>query len=134
MTARIVAPLLLAACLVAGGETPVRCFGVETSSVAGLWRLMAVMPAGVPSEETPEGLTSHLYYWFHGDGDVTVLNDDGEARKRKVGVWKQKGDDVVIVWDTGYKVRLKIVRSAKDFMIISGFDLRPLWYRFTRVF
>jgi hypothetical protein len=134
VTARIVAPLLLAAWLVVGGETAVWCSGVETASVAGLWRLMAIMPAGVPSEETPQQLSRHLYYWFHGDGALTVLNDHGEAKKRKVGVWKQKGTEVVIVWDTGYKVRLRIVRAAKDFMIISGFDLRPLWYRFTRVF
>jgi hypothetical protein len=134
VSVRIVAPLILAACLVAGGEAQVQCFGLETPSVIGLWRLMGVMPAGVPSEEMPEQLTHHLYYWFHGDGKVTVLNGDGEEKKRKVGIWNQKGAEVVIVWNTGYKLHLRIVRSAKDFMIISGFDIRPLWYRFTRVF
>jgi hypothetical protein len=132
--ARIAAPLFLVACLVAGAETPVLSFGAESPSVEGLWRLMAIMPAGVPSEETPQQLTRHVYYWFLGDGTVTVLNDNGEAKKGKVGVWKQKGAEVVIVWNTGYRVRLRIVRSAKNFMIISGFDLRPLWYRFIRVF
>lgn len=134
MTSRIASVLLLTASLLAGGETPVWCFGVETPSVEGLWRLMAVMPAGIPSEETPQQLTRRLYYWFHGDGAVTVLNDDGEVKKRKVGVWKQKGSEVVIIWHSGHKVRLRIVRSAQNVMIVSGFDLRPLWYRFTRVF
>ena len=54
--------------MVTGPYNQVKADGLQLGSVKGLWKLMAVMPAGVPSEETPDEISSSLCYWFHDDG------------------------------------------------------------------
>jgi hypothetical protein len=106
----------------------------QRRSVQGLWRLMAVMPAGVPSEEIPDGFGGYLCYWFHDDGTVTLIRDRQSSTTRNKGVWRQKGRNLTIIWKTGTRLILRVVRKRNDSLILTGFGLQPLWYRFTRVF
>jgi len=97
---------------------------------------MAVMPAGVPSEEVPQQLASLVEYWFHSDGTLTLVTGSGtrESGRRRKGVWRQSGRNVVVTWKTGERLRIKIVRFENGSIILTGFDVRPLWFRFKRVF
>lgn len=106
----------------------------ETSQVTGLWRLMAVMPAGVIAHETLVPPSERLQYWFSDDKAVTVSHESSLSRKLKKGVWSQKGNRLVVSWQDGSAQELVIVRATGDGLIMAGFDLRPLWYRFIRVF
>jgi hypothetical protein len=103
-------------------------------SVQGLWRLMGVMPAGVPSEEVPDRLDGFLCYWFHDDGTVTMLTETRDGRGKQSGRWKQKGRTVVIIWETGMRQSVQVVRNEGDSLFLAGFGARPVWFRFTRFF
>jgi hypothetical protein len=103
-------------------------------SVKGLWRLMGVMPAGVPSEEVPDRLDGFLCYWFHEDGTVTMLTESKGGRGRQSGMWRQKGRTVVIIWESGMRQSVQVVRNEGDSLFLAGFSARPVWFRFTRFF
>ncbi len=115
-------------------QSPVVAMSWEGGSVSGLWRLTGVMPAGVLSEERPEVLDGYLFYWFLGDGSVTLLHNTADGTKRQRGRWQQRGDQLVIFWESGLGLSIRVVKSEKDSIILSGFDVRPLWFRFTRFF
>jgi len=104
------------------------------STLSGLWILAGVMPAGVPMEEVPKGLTEKQFYWFHDDGTLlmTVESDLGNTKHK--GVWKQDGNRLVIIWENGVKNLVRIVRLGESSMILTGLDIRPLWFRFVRYF
>ncbi len=106
----------------------------EAGNIRGLWQLASVMPAGVPAEERPETPGGSLFYWFTPDGCVTLLDDTDGGIKRQRGVWRQRGNQIAIVWESGLRLSIKVVKSEKDSIILSGFDVRPLWFRFIRFF
>jgi hypothetical protein len=106
----------------------------QESSINGLWRLAGVMPAGVISEEVPEVFEGCLFYWFFDDGRVILLRDTAGLRERQQGVWRQNGDQILIIWGSGLKLLIRVVKSEKDSIILAGFDVRPLWFRFNRFF
>lgn len=108
--------------------------GLDDFDVRGLWRLMGVMPAGVPSEEVPDRLDGYLCYWFHGDGTVTMMTESRDGRDRQAGMWKQKGRTVLIVWESGMRQSVQIIRNEGNSLFLTGFGARPLWFRFTRMF
>jgi hypothetical protein len=103
-------------------------------SMNGLWRLAGVMPAGVLSEERPEVLNGQIFYWFLDDGSVTLMNDTAKRPKQQSGRWQQRGDQIAIVWKSGLRLLIRVVKSEKDSIILTGFDARPLWFRFIRFF
>ncbi|MEW6137218.1 MAG: hypothetical protein AB1733_03225 [Thermodesulfobacteriota bacterium] len=106
----------------------------EVGTVWGLWRLAGVMPAGVVTEDAPSGLGEQHLYWFHEDGTISLLSGaTGQGTDRK-GRWKQAGNDVTIVWNDGHRDVVKVVRLGENYMILTGFDVRPLWFRFVRYF
>lgn len=115
-------------------QSPAGAMNFEGASVNGLWRLAGVMPAGVLSEERPEVLDGNLFYWFLEDGGVTLLNDTANGTKRQRGRWQQRGNQIVIVWESGLRLSIRVVKSEKDSIILTGFDVRPLWFRFVRFF
>jgi hypothetical protein len=102
--------------------------------IDGLWRLAGVMPAGVLSEERPEILDGQLFYWFLADGSVTLLSDTANGLKQERGRWQQRGNQIAIVWESGLRLLIRVVKSEKDSIILTGFDVRPLWFRFDRFF
>ncbi|MGO9568300.1 MAG: hypothetical protein ACLP5H_12235 [Desulfomonilaceae bacterium] len=115
-------------------QSPAASVNREGGSIKGLWRLASVMPAGVLSEERPEFFDGYLYYWFLDDGSVTLLNDTAGGTKRQRGMWQQRGDQIVIIWESGLRLSIRVVKSEKDSIILTGFDVRPLWFRFIRFF
>ncbi|MFH1117317.1 MAG: hypothetical protein V1792_25645 [Pseudomonadota bacterium] len=116
-------------------HVPSQCFGQKIGTLGGLWILVGIMPAGVPMEEVPKGLIEKQFYWFHENGtlSMTVENDDAGATKHK-GVWNLDGDRLEIVWENGVKNMARIVRLGESSMILTGLDVRPLWFRFVRYF
>jgi hypothetical protein len=134
MTLRMRTAILVTALLALALPSVAWSMEWDDASVRGLWRLMGTMPAGVPSEETPDKLAGYRCYWFLSDGTVTLLNDTGEHSTRTNGVWRRKGRELMITWDSGKHLRIRVVRSEKNSMILSGFDVRPLWYRFSKLF
>lgn len=106
----------------------------ESESIVGLWRLMAIMPAGAPSEEIPEDLAGNLFYWFHRDGTMTLLLDQGAKRNRRAGLWKRRGRRLMIILENGPRFMIGIVTSASNHLVLAGIDSSPRWFRFTRVF
>ena len=106
----------------------------ETPQVTGLWLLMAIMPAGVIAHETLVSPSERLQYWFTDDKTVTMSRESSPSRKLKKGVWSQRANRLVVSWEDGSAQELVIVRATGDGLILAGFDPRPLWYRFTRVF
>jgi hypothetical protein len=115
-------------------QSPAVAMNLEGGSVIGLWRLAGVMPAGVLSEERPEVLDGNLFYWFLEDGGVTLLNDTANGTKQQRGRWQQRGNQIVMVWESGLRLSIRVVKSEKDSIILTGFDVRPLWFRFVRFF
>lgn len=115
-------------------QSPAVAMNLGGGRVIGLWRLAGVMPAGVLSEERPEVLDGNLFYWFLEDGGVTLLNDTANGTKRQRGRWQQRGNQIVIVWESGLRLSIRVVKSEKDSIILTGFDVRPLWFRFVRFF
>jgi hypothetical protein len=111
-----------------------RAIAGENESIVGLWRLMAVMPAGAPSQEIPEDLSGNLFYWFHRDGTLTLLVEEGAKRNQRVGLWKVRGQRLMIALQNGPKFVVGIVTSATDHLVLAGIDTTPRWFRFTRVF
>lgn len=115
-------------------QSPIAAMSREGGNLKGLWRLVSVMPAGVLLEEKPEVLDVYLFYWFLDDGSVTLLNDTVGGAKQQRGIWRQSGDEIVIVWKSGLRLSIRVVKSEKDSIILTGFDVRPLWFRFIRFF
>jgi len=115
-------------------QSTVASLNRDVGGVKGLWRLVSVMPAGVLSEERPEVLDGYLFYWFLDDGSVTLLSDTAGETKQQRGMWRQSGDQIVIVWESGSRLSIRVVKSEKDSIILTGFDVRPLWFRFIRFF
>jgi hypothetical protein len=115
-------------------QSPIAAMSGEGGSLKGLWRLVSVMPAGVLSEEKPEVLDGYLFYWFLDDGSVTLLNDSAGRTKQQRGKWRRSGDKIVIIWESGLSLSIRVVKSEKDSIILTGFDVRPLWFRFIRFF
>lgn len=121
-------------CLLADVPPPCAAAESESLQVTGLWRLMAVMPAGVIAHETLVPPSDRLQYWFTDDRTVTVSRESHQSTKLKKGVWSQRNNRVLVSWEDGSSLELVIVRVSGDGLIVAGFDLRPLWYRFSRVF
>lgn len=115
-------------------QSPVASMNWEEGNIKGLWRLVSVMPSGVLSEERPDVIDGHLFYWFLDDGSVTLLNDTANGTKRQRGMWRKSGNQIVIIWETGLRLSIRVVKSEKDSIILTGFDVRPLWFRFIRFF
>ncbi len=115
-------------------QSPIAAMNREEGNIKGLWRLVSVMPAGVLSEERPEVIDGYLFYWFLGDGTVTLLSDTADGTKSQRGMWRKSGDQIVIIWETGLRLSIRVVKSEKDSIILTGFDVRPLWFRFIRFF
>ena len=115
-------------------RSPVSAINWEGGGIHGLWQLVSVMPAGVPSEERPEVIDGYLFYWFLGDGTVTLLTVTSDGTKRQKGVWRQSEDQLVILWESGLRLTIRVVKSEKNSIILTGFDVRPLWFRFIRFF
>ena len=113
-------------------QSPIAAMNREGGSINGLWRLVSVMPAGVLSEEKPEVLDGYLFYWFLDDGSVTLLSDTAGRIKQQRGMWQQSGDRIIIIWKSGLRLSIRVVKSEKDSIILTGFDVRPLWFRFIR--
>ncbi|MCA1960604.1 MAG: hypothetical protein LDL33_07390 [Desulfomonile sp.] len=106
----------------------------EAPCVIGLWRLVAAMPAGVVAHEALVPPSDQLQYWFTQDQTVTVSREPHPTRKLKKGVWSQRGNRLLVSWEDGSALDLVIVRATRNGLIVAGFDLRPIWYRFSRVF
>ena len=104
------------------------------TSVEGLWILAGVMPAGVPMEETPKGLTEREFYWFHENGTLLMTVESDTGRSKHKALWKQDGNRLVIVWENGVKNLVRVVRIGGNSMILTGLGVRPLWFRFVRYF
>ena len=104
------------------------------STLSGLWMLAGIMPAGVPKEEVPKGLTEKQLYWFYENGTLlmTVETDLGSTNHK--GVWKLDGNKLVIIWENGVRNLVRVVRIGEHSMILTGLDVRPLWFRFVRYF
>jgi hypothetical protein len=134
MTARIGFAVFASMVLAMLFQSPIAAMSGEGGSPKGLWRLVSVMPAGVLSEEKPEVLDGYLFYWFLDDGTVTLLDDTAGRPKQQRGMWRQSGDKIVIVWESGLRLSIRVVKSEKDSIILTGFDVRPLWFRFIRFF
>jgi hypothetical protein len=115
-------------------QSPLAAMSREGGSIKGLWRLVSVMPAGVLSEEKPEVQNGYLFYWFLDDGSVSLLNDAAGRTKQQRGMWRQSGDNILIIWESGLRLSIRVVKSEKDSIILTGFDVRPLWFRFIRFF
>jgi hypothetical protein len=115
-------------------QSPAVALNRAGGSINGLWRLAGVMPAGVLSEERPEVLDGQIFYWFLGDGSVTLLNDTANRPKQQRGRWQRRGNQIAIVWESGLRLLIRVVKSEKDSIILTGFDVRPLWFRFNRFF
>jgi hypothetical protein len=115
-------------------QSPAVANNWEAGGINGLWRLAGVMPAGVLSEERPEVLDGYLFYWFLDDGSITLLSDTADGAKRQRGRWQQRGNQIVIAWESGLRLSIRVVKSEKDSIILTGFDVRPLWFRFMRFF
>jgi hypothetical protein len=115
-------------------QSPIVAMNREGGSIKGLWRLVSVMPAGVLSEEKPEVFDGYLFYWFLDDGSVTLLSDTAGLTKQQRGMWQQTGDKIAIIWKSGLRLSIRVVKSEKDSIILTGFDVRPLWFRFIRFF
>ncbi len=115
-------------------QMPTLCPAQKLSTLNGLWILAGIMPAGVPMEEVPKGLTERQLYWFHEDGTLlmTVESDLGSTRHK--GVWKLDGNRLVIIWENGVRNLIRVVRLGERSMILTGLDVRPLWFRFVRYF
>ena len=95
--------------------------------------LAGVMPAGFPSREIPEGF-QRQFYWFHHNGTVSVIVGSLPRRSQIKGKWKQSGNDVTIAWKKGGRNVVKVVVLGENHMILTGLDVRPLWFRFLRYF
>jgi hypothetical protein len=134
MIARSGLAVFLAMALATLFQSPAVALNREGGSINGLWRLAGEMPAGVLSEERPEVLDGHIFYWFLGDGSVTFLRDTANGLKRQRGRWQQRGNQIAIVWESGLRLLIRVVKSEKDSIILTGFDVRPLWFRFNRFF
>jgi hypothetical protein len=134
MTVRSIVVCAIALCVIS--NVPASCVVAESEAprVAGLWRLMAIMPAGVIAHETLVSPADRLQYWFTDDRTVTVSRESDASRKLKKGMWSQRRNRVLVSWEDGSSLELVIVRVNGDGLILAGFDLRPLWYRFSRVF
>ena len=130
---RNVLPMLMIA-LVAVTALPAAgwSWSEEAGSVRGLWRLAGVMPAGVPSEEVPEGMSDRQFYWFYDNGTVSLVVETPDGTTRHKGVWKQNGNEVLIVWESGVRNMVRVVKLGEKHMILTGLDIRPLWFRFVR--
>jgi|GEM_PF-879261 len=102
--------------------------------VIGLWRLAATMPAGVVAHEVLVPPSKQIQYWLTPDQTVTVSREPHPSRKLRKGVWSQRGNRLLVSWEDGSALDLVIVRATRDGLILAGFDLRPIWYRFSRVF
>ena len=116
------------------GILSVRAIAGENESIVGLWRLVAIMPAGAPSQEIPEDLTGNLFYWFHRDGTLTLLVEEGAKRNHREGLWKKRGQRLMIALENGPKFVIGIVTSAANHLVLAGIDASPRWFRFARVF
>lgn len=130
ISSAVVAGMVLAMLL----QSSVAAVNRGEGNIKGLWRLVGVMPAGVLSEERPEVIDGYLFYWFLDDGTVTLLNDTADGTKRQRGKWRKSGNQIVILWETGLRLSIRVVKSEKDSIILTGFDVRPLWFRFIRFF
>jgi hypothetical protein len=104
------------------------------STLSGLWTLAGVMPAGVPTEEVPKGLTEKQLYWFHENGTLSMTVESDLRSTLHKGVWKLDGNRLVITWENGVRNLIGIVRLGEHSMILTGLDVRPLWFRFVRYF
>jgi hypothetical protein len=111
-----------------------RGWGEQAGSVIGLWRLAGIMPAGVPTEEIPEGLTDRYFYWFYGDGTLALLQETEEGKTSHRGAWKQKENEIVITWENGVQNLVRVVKIGENYMILTGIGVAPLWFRFVRYF
>lgn len=120
--------------LVAILHVPSPCLGQRLGTLNGLWLLAGVMPAGLPMEEVPKGLTERHFYWFNDDGTLVLRIETANGRSDHKGLWKQDGNRVVILWENGVKNRVRVVTLAQRSMILTGLDVRPLWFRFVRYF
>ena len=134
MTARTSCTVLASIVLAMLFHSPVSSNNLEGGNIRGLWQLASVMPAGVPAEERPEVPGGSIFYWFTPDGRVVFLDDTSGGIKRRRGVWRQRGNQIAIVWESGHRLSIRVVKSEKDSIILSGFDVRPLWFRFIRFF
>lgn len=134
MMARIGFALFASMVLAMFFQSSLAAMSREGGSIKGLWRLVSVMPAGVLSEEKPEVLNGYVFYWFLDDGSVTMLNDTAGGTKQQRGMWRQSGDNILIIWESGLRLSIRVVKSEKDSIILTGFDVRPLWFRFIRFF
>jgi len=134
MTARSIVVCTAALCMIVNVLLWRAVAENESPRVAGLWRLVATMPAGVIAHETLVSPSDQLQYWFTDDWTVTVSRESHPSRKLKKGVWSQRQNRVLVSWQDGSLLELLIVRAGGDGLILAGFDLRPLWYRFSRVF
>lgn len=126
----IPAIVLVALCLPSQGLS----WGEQVGSIKGLWRLAGVMPAGVPSQEVPKGMSDRHFYWFQENGTVVLVIESGDSREQHKGVWKQNGNEVAIVWESGIRSVVRVVNLGDRHMILTGLDVRPLWFRFVRYF
>ncbi len=113
---------------------PSQCGAQKISTLGGLWILAGIMPAGVPTEEVPKGLIEKQFYWFHENGtlSMTVESDAGSTKHK--GVWRLNGNRLVIIWENGVRNLVRVVRLGERSMILTGLDVRPLWFRFVRYF
>lgn len=134
MTVRKVAIFFMSACIVAAACGDGRALEPDGPAISGLWRLTGIMPAGIPSEEIPGRLDTFQGYWFHHNGTVTLVDDRKMERTRVTGTWRQKGDKILIVWRSGVRMVIRVVRAEPNFLILTGFDPTPRWFRFTRFF
>lgn len=124
---------VLVALAVSLSVPPLGC-AQKLSTLSGLWILAGVMPAGVPMEEVPKGLDEKQSYWFSDDGTLSMTVESELGTIKHKGVWKLNGNRLVIIWENGVKNLVRVVRLGDRSMILTGLDIRPLWFRFVRYF
>ena len=115
----IQATVLVALCLPSHGLA----WSEQAGSINGLWRLAGVMPAGVPSEEVPKGMNDRYFYWFQNNGTVVLVIESGDRREQRKGAWKQDGNEVMIVWETGVRSLVRVVKLGDKHMILTGLTI-----------
>ncbi|MDQ7781788.1 MAG: hypothetical protein RDU20_02850 [Desulfomonilaceae bacterium] len=110
------------------------CSAQKISTLNGLWLLAGVMPAGVPMDEVPQGLNEKQFYWFHEDGSLSMTMESQLGSAKHKGVWKLDENRLVITWENGVRNLVRVVTLGERSMILTGLDVRPLWFRFVRYF
>ena len=65
---------------------------------------------------------------------LSLLVEEGAKRNQREGLWKKRGQRLMIVLENGPKFVVGVVTSATNHLVLAGIDASPRWFRFARVF